>query len=252
MKIGEIIDISTEYTPERSCMVLMTMGCDLNCDFCNKTHLLEKNAGKDYDTDSLLGLVKTNHLINCIYIMGGEPTLQKDIIGFCEGLSAQDKYVILQTNGLKPLKIKKLLPFVNKVILNLKGPLDQARYSQITSTEINIDKLKESFKLLNAQSKAVFGIKVSYVKNLMNLEDIHQLLKFLKEKHFTGKFVLQQYEYLPGVDEEFKEMFKKPEHIDLINLLKPYVDEDLPFQIYLEDAVYKHSEIHKVFQKIMK
>lgn len=252
MKIGEIIDLSTKYTPERSCMVFLTMGCNLNCKFCNKSHLLHKDGGKNYDVDNLLGIVKTNYLIKCIYLLGGEPILQDDIIVFCQRLSQINRYIILQTNGLFPNKIKKILPYLNRIILNLKGPLNGERYSKITNKNINIDNLIESFSLLNTQKKIPFDIKVTYVKGAQNPEDIHSILKFLTKKKFTGKFILKQYEYLPNVKKEFKQKFKEPEHIDLIEILEPYVDKNLPYKIFLEDNVYEHAEIHKVFQKIIK
>lgn len=250
MKIGEIIDISTEYTPNESSMVFLIMGCDLNCDFCNKLHLLQIEGVEDYEIKKLLALVNTNYIVKNIHITGGEPLLKDDVINFTRRLKELDKHISIRTNGFRPKKIKRILPYINRIILNLKGPVNKKRYFQISNTDLNIDSLIESFKLLNQQKQAVFDITTEYVKNLMVPEDIHQIFKFLIDNKFTGKFILQQYDHLEGVDEEFKQKFKKPEHIDLINLLKPYVDKDLPFRIFLEDDVYDHTEIHKVFQKI--
>jgi pyruvate formate lyase activating enzyme len=251
MKIGEIIDISTEYTPSISSMVFLIRGCDLNCEFCNKLHLLQNEGGEDYDVKKLLALVNTNYLVKNIHITGGDPLLKDDVINFACRLNELDKDISIRTNGFHPKKIKRILPYINRIILNLKGPINRERYSQITNTYLNIDSLIESFKLLNQQKQVVFDITTEYVKNLMVPEDFHQILKFLIDNKFTGKFMLQQYVHMEGVDEDFKQKFKKPEHIDLINLLKPYVDKDLPFRIFLEDNVYDHSEIHKVFQKII-
>jgi len=251
MKIGEIIDISIDYTPNKSSMVFLIMGCDLNCEFCNKQHLIHIETGVDYNLKNLLAIVKANHLVKNIHMTGGEPLLQDGTINFCRRLSELDKYISIRTNGFCPKRIKGVLPYINRIVLKLKGPIHQERYSQITNTNLSIKSLIESFNLLMQQNDIVFDIAIEYVKNLMIQEDIHQIIKFLIDNNFIGKFILQQYDYLEGSSEEFKQKYKKPEHIDLINLLKPYVDKDLPFRIFLEDDIYDHTEIHEVFQKII-
>lgn len=45
MRIGGIIDISTMDIPNKSSMVIFTVGCNLNCEFCHNKHLLPLGAG---------------------------------------------------------------------------------------------------------------------------------------------------------------------------------------------------------------
>ncbi|MFX1358195.1 MAG: hypothetical protein ACFFA8_13055, partial [Promethearchaeota archaeon] len=69
----------------------------------------------------------------------------------------------------------------------------------------------------------------------------------LKNNHFRGDFVLQQYQYSEGVGEENKDKFQKPEHITLLNILKPYKELILPFKIYLRDEIVGYSSIDKLY-----
>ena len=74
------------------------------------------------------------------------------------------------------------------------------------------------------------------------------LILFIRKNKFRGIFVLQQYQYSEGVGEENKLKFQKPEHFTLLNILKPYRNMDLPFQIYLRDDIVGYSKIDKLYE----
>jgi len=89
------------------------------------------------------------------------------------------------------------------------------------------------------------GVVVFYA---MKSSDIDKIILFLKKNKFRGSFVLQQYQYSEGVGEENKIKFQKPEHFTLLNILKPYNNMDLTFQIYLRDNVVGYSKIDKLYE----
>jgi len=78
MRIAGIIDISTKDIPNRSSMVIFTVGCNLSCSFCHNKYLLQPNVGKDMVINEVLKQVRSNLLISGVSISGGEPTLQQD------------------------------------------------------------------------------------------------------------------------------------------------------------------------------
>ena len=73
-----------------------------------------------------------------------------------------------------------------------------------------------------------------------------EIINFLKNKEFKGSFVLQQYQYFEGVGEKFKQIFSKPEHEDLLNILKPYKDNTLPFEIFLRDEIVGYCNLDEL------
>lgn len=251
MKIGGIIDLSTKDIPGRACMVFFTVGCNFNCEFCHNKHLLRNDAGREYSIEELLNLVKSNFLVSAISITGGEPTLYEDLITLCAELKKLERFISVDTNGSRPAIVEKLLPNIDRIALDLKGPLIEKRYVEITKTPINLNLLIKTIDLINQNKYSNFEIRTTYVNNLLNSNDIQNIISFLKNQSFSGNFVLQQYQYSNGVGEKFKEKFQKPEHITLLNVLKPYLSEELPFQIYLRDDIVGYSEIHEVFQKIL-
>lgn len=242
MRIGGIIDISTKDVPKKASMVIFTIGCNFQCSFCHNKSLLDEKSGKIISIGELVEMVKTNTLVSAVSITGGEPTLQEDLVDVCMAIKYLGKYVSIDTNGYLPNKLQKLLGYVNRVALDLKGPLNTQRLKELTRTIVDPSRIIDSFHLLNKQG-IDFEIRTTYVENIMDPNDIQEIFAFLINNQFKGNFVLQQYQYSEGVGEEFKEKFQKPEHITLLNFLKPYRNLDLPFKIYLRDEIVGYSYI---------
>ncbi|MHA1190886.1 MAG: anaerobic ribonucleoside-triphosphate reductase activating protein [Promethearchaeota archaeon] len=235
MRIGGIIDVSTVDIPNKSSMVIFTVGCNLNCEFCHNKYLLTQSAGKDVQISKMIEQIKSNVLANSISITGGEPTLQEDLLLLCQELNRIGKYVSVDTNGTFPNVIKKLLPYIHRIALDLKGSLKKDRVTSITNSDVNIGLIQESFKLINEVNNIDFEIRTTYVEKLMIPNDIHEIIDFLRNNNFHRNFVLQQYQFSEGVGKELKDKFQKPEHATLLNILERYRKLDLPFKIYLRD-----------------
>jgi hypothetical protein len=81
-------------------------------------------------------------------------------------------------------------------------------------------------------------------------EDIHQIISWLHKTNFRGTFVLQQYQYSEGVTENYKDKFQKPDHISLINILKPYSKLELPFRIFIRDDIVGYTSLNNALKKL--
>ena len=246
MIIGGIIDISTKDIPHKSSMVIFTVGCNFNCGFCHNKYLLQPDVGKTYEISELIKIISSNSLVSGVSISGGEPTLQDDLLELCEEINKLGKYLSIDTNGSNPEVLQKIIPFINRVALDLKGPLNQEKLKKITGVHVKTDNIENTIDLLNGQDELDFEIRTTYVENLLNPEDLDDILEHLKEKKFKGNFVLQQYQYLEGVGEQFKEIFQKPEHDALVNLLRSYKEKNFPFQIFLRDEIIGYRDIRDI------
>ncbi|MHA1490402.1 MAG: anaerobic ribonucleoside-triphosphate reductase activating protein [Promethearchaeota archaeon] len=247
MRVGEIIDISIKEIPHKSSMVIFTVGCNFKCEFCHNKYLLYPNVGKVVSVKELLEKVKSNLLVSGVSIIGGESTLQSDLKELCVELKKIGKYISIDTNGSRPEIVKELIPYINRVVLDLKGPLEQNKLEKITRVKIDPSVIIKTFNLVNHQKDIDFEIRTTYVENILNPDDIDEIIYFLRKNKFRGNFVLQQYQYSDGVGEEFKNKFQKPEHGSLINILKPYENEKLPFKIFLRDEIIGYRNIKKLF-----
>jgi len=248
MRVGGIIDISTKDIPNKSTMVIFTVGCNLSCEFCHNKYLLHEGVGRDIDISKLMEQIKSNMLVSSVSISGGEPTLQKDLLELCKEIKDVGKYISIDTNGTNPKSITELLPYINRVALDMKGPLNNKRLTKITGNQVNFKSIIETLRAVNNRKDIDFEIRTTYVGNLMKSNDIDKIILFLRKNQFRGIFVLQQYQYSEGVGEEHKLKFQKPEHFTLLNILKPYRNMDLPFEIYLRDDVVGYSKIDKLYE----
>ncbi|MGB5913176.1 MAG: anaerobic ribonucleoside-triphosphate reductase activating protein [Promethearchaeia archaeon] len=246
MRIGGIIDISTKDIPEKSSMVIFTVGCNLKCEFCHNKYLLNPNVGKDMKVSEIIEQVKSNLLVSGVSITGGEPTLQKDLIEFCKKIQIIGKYINIDTNGTNPAVIIKLLPYINRISLDLKGPLKKSKLEKITNVDINPELIIDTFNIVNDRDEIDFEIRTTYVEKLMKPEDIHIIITFLKKNKFRGIFVLQQYQYSDGVGEKYKEIYHMPEHVILLKIIRKYRRKNLPFDIFIRDNVVGYKNINEI------
>ena len=248
MRIGGVVDISTKDIPNKTAMVIFTVGCNLSCEFCHNKYLLHEGVGRDVDIPDLLEQIKSNMLVSGVSISGGEPTLQKDLLELCKEIKSVGKYISIDTNGTNPKSIMELLPFINRIALDMKGPLNNKRLAKITGSQVNFNLIIETLEAINNHKDIDFEIRTTYVENLMKPNDIDKIILFLRKNQFRGNFILQQYQYSEGVGEEHKQKFKKPEHITLLNILKPYRNMELPFRIYLRDEIIGYKIIDDVYE----
>ena len=247
MRIGGIIDISTKDIPNRASTVIFTVGCNFNCNFCHNKKLLEEKTGRECNIDEITSLIKKNILVNCVSISGGEPTLQEDLLELCKKLFQIGKFVSLDTNGSNPKVIKNLIPYLNRVALDIKAPLKSFNLERIIGLRINPELIIGTFNILNQHENIEFEVRTTYVENLFTPKDIEEIIYFLKEHNFTGTYILQQYQYSDGVGTEYEHKLRTPTHELLLNILEPYKFLELPFEIYLRDNIVGYRSINELF-----
>lgn len=249
MRIGGIIDISTKDIPHRTCMVIFTVGCNFKCEFCQNKYLLYEGVGKHVEVNELLKIIKSNQLVKSVSISGGEPTLQDDLVELCELVSKEGNYVSVDTNGSNPRVIKKILPYINRVALDMKASLlDHERYREVIGYNIDLSQIIETYEILNSNDKIDFEVRTTYAEKLISPKDIHEIISFLQDNKFRGNYVLQQYQYSDGVDEKYKDMFQKPTHGTMLEILKKY--NDLDFNLFLRNEVVGYESLKDIIKSL--
>ncbi len=246
IKLGGIIDISTKDIPGKASIVLFTVGCNFKCDYCHNKYLLQPGVGRIYQIGELVRIIESNSLVSGVSITGGEPTLQNDLLKLCKDIKKIGKYISIDTNGSNPAVVKTISPYINRIALDLKGPLNQDRYENITRIKLNLDNIIQTIDFLNTQEGFDFEIRTTYLENLLTPEDIGDIVYSLKKREFKGIFVVQQYQYSEGVGEKFKEIFLKPEHENLVKVIQPFKNIELPFKIFLRDEIVGYCNINKL------
>ena len=110
MKIAGYEKMSlVDYDGKVACTVF-TSGCNFRCGFCHNSALVVPTNGfPQIDEQEFFSyLEKRRGILDGVCVSGGEPTLAKDLISFCEKIKSLGYSIKLDTNGTNPDIVKKL------------------------------------------------------------------------------------------------------------------------------------------------
>ena len=136
----------------RIAAIVFLPGCNFRCGYCHSPHLVQPPA--DMETipiESVLGLLEDRRgWIDGVVVTGGEPLLHPNLRTLLEVLRNVGTGVKLDTNGASPEKLGALIDagLVDSVALDVKAPLVQERYEQITRMHTDLDAIRRSIDLL--------------------------------------------------------------------------------------------------------
>lgn len=217
--IGGIQRTSLLDFPDKISAIVFTQGCNFNCGYCHNPDLL--NSKKDiYSTDVFFEFLdKRKGKLDGVVITGGEATLQPDLIPFIKEVKARGFLVKLDTNGYRPDVLEKALSFVDYVAMDIKAPLE--KYSEITKTEIDVQKIKKSINLLQT-SNITYEFRTTVMKSQLNYEDFKKIGELIKG---TENYFLQKFEAKTIINDETLKnevSYSNEEFNKIINLLKEY------------------------------
>ena len=136
-----------DYPKKISCVVFVT-GCNFHCPFCHNPELLSGTDNIFSKTDILRFLDDRTGFLDAVVISGGEPTLQPDLLEFCEKVKSFGYLVKVDTNGSQPDVIKQLIrqQVVDYLAMDIKT--DPAQYSPHIAKNIAPETIIESIHTL--------------------------------------------------------------------------------------------------------
>ena len=145
MKVGRVIDQDFKIWKGKTSMVLLVLGCNMQCPFCSKGKFA-KNALPCIDWEPSFDRVK--RAIEGVVITGGEPLVQDHLSIFCKKMKLSGIAVRIETNGSKPELLNELFKrrVVDSIALDVKAPLND--YARVTKSNVNAMRIKESIGIL--------------------------------------------------------------------------------------------------------
>lgn len=211
--------ISSIDFPGKMTYVISTAGCPLRCQYCHNPELFDSN-----------NLVELTYLLkqmedNCLFmdafaLTGGEPLMQdKEIPKLFEYAKELGLHTKLDTNGVYPFKLKKILDLVDYIALDIKAPWD--KYLEVTGFDIG-KKIEESMEIIY-DSDTYLECRTTYVPALLNEADIIKISKNIKCDLYT----LQQFRNRTVLNPELENSQEpSPDELKSIGLkIKPNVNQ---------------------------
>lgn len=164
MYIGGTVISSVEFHGNMSLVIFMSK-CPLACRYCHNVELLEDKT--EWSFDKVKSEIESSaDFLDAIVISGGEPLVQidavMDILKYVREIGLKTK---LDTSGIYPDKIQKLLDFklLDYVSLDIKTTF--SKYRKITGANVGFN-VKKSMELINDNPDVHLELRTTYVPTL--------------------------------------------------------------------------------------
>ncbi len=200
MLIGGLQKTTVIDFPGRLACTVFTVGCNLRCPFCHNKDLVSKELFEKSklsflkESEFFLFLKKRKKILDGVCITGGEPTLQKDLINFCQKIKLLDLEVKLDTNGTNPEIVSKLIDkkLIDFIAMDIKRPFDN--YQQATGTNFSINKIKKTLKII-WQSGLPYELRTTVVPGIHNKKILMKLAKQLADLSLESNYPIEKINY---------------------------------------------------------
>ncbi len=212
MKIGGLLKFSLIDYPGKMAAVVFTQGCNFRCPYCHNSELVEPEYFCDpIPEDTVLDfLEKRIGQIEGLVVTGGEPTLQKDLIGFLKKVKDIGFPVKLDTNGSNPDVLREILKLnlVDYIAMDIKAPLE--KYVQLTDLKDCAERVQKSIQII-LDSDLTHEFRTTLAAPVVPAEDLPKMVSLIEG---TKKYRLQRFiprdnilnkELLEGIPENFSE-----------------------------------------------
>ena len=188
MKIAGLQKSSFVDFPGSPCAVVFTPRCNMNCAYCHNAHILFGSPRLLPEDEVLAFLKKRAGLLTAVTVSGGEPTLQGDLSEFLQKARALGYRTKLDTNGLRPDVLARLLRegLLDYVAMDIKAPF--AKYDLVTRTKNDLTAIKKSIAILRS-SRLEHEFRTTFFPEL-TADDIAEASLLVKG---TRRYYLQQY-----------------------------------------------------------
>ncbi len=138
--------------PGQLAMLVFTCGCDFRCGFCHNADLIESWNAKTFTVGKLREKMARwrEDWVAAVTITGGEPTIHDGLPDTIQLFREAGFKVKLDTNGSRPEMVRRVLPMVDYVAMDIKCHLDG--YPDFVKFK-NVDLIRESIGMIIADAK---------------------------------------------------------------------------------------------------
>ena len=182
MYVGGTVISSVEFHGNMSLVIFMSK-CPLACRYCHNVELLEDNTERSLE-EIKEEIDSSADFLDAIVISGGEPLVQTDdvieILKYVRQIGLKTK---LDTSGIYPEKIKKILDLdlLDYVSLDVKTTF--SKYRKITGANVGFQ-VKKSMDYIN-DAGVHLEIRTTYVPTLHTKKDIINLVDEINADIYT-------------------------------------------------------------------
>jgi len=196
MPLKPIYDI-TPFTaldyPDHLATVFWFAKCNMRCVYCYNRDIVF-GEGKISIKEALAFLDHRAGLLEAVVLSGGEATLYDGLPELCRQIRQKKFKIKLDTNGLNPEMIQKLVEksLVDYIALDYKAPKE--KFLSLTKDK-HFDRFSETLNFL-IRKEFPFEVRTTVHSDLLRAEDINRIIKDLVKRGYSGTYYLQPFVFV--------------------------------------------------------
>lgn len=176
--------------PNGTACILWVAGCNMRCGYCHNPQIV-LGKGVLSEADVMNFLYRRIGLLDGVVLSGGEATAWPGLIAFAARVKAMGFAVKLDTNGLRPDVVARLLAarLVDRIALDYKAPPEKFR--AVTST-CAYRKFSATLDLLCTQQAVPFEVRTTVHHALLEEQDVLDIAGDLAARGYRGNYTVQR------------------------------------------------------------
>jgi pyruvate formate lyase activating enzyme len=177
--LAGIVPLTTVDFPGRLALAVFTQGCPWRCGYCHNAGLRPLRQPTAWRWKHIRRLLHERQgFLEAVVFSGGEPTLHPGLsIALCQ-TREMGFQVGLHTAGMFPDRLRRLLPLLDWVGLDIKAPFDE-RYAQLTGDPKSASNVRCSLEILRASGIA-FQLRTTVTADVRAGHDFADLCSQLR------------------------------------------------------------------------
>lgn len=179
LRVGGIVPFSTVDYPGWLSAVVFCQGCPWRCRYCHNAHLRRFRSGAVPWDHVVEFMDKRRGRLEAIVFSGGEPTAQPGIENACRTARALGFRVGLHTAGAYPEQLRRLIPLIDWVGLDVKAPFD-ARYDAVTGRKNSWKAPRQSLDII-LSAGVPYQLRTTVHRALLNQEALDDISSTLAQ-----------------------------------------------------------------------
>lgn len=173
LRVGGLTPLTSIDFPGRLAAVVFCQGCPWRCDYCHNPGLLAATAPAVISWAQVRAFLQQRRgLLDGVVFSGGEPTLQAALPHALREVRALGFQAALHTGGMYPDRLAALLPRLDWVGLDIKGPA--RRVDAITGAQRGAARVQASLAHLLA-SGVPYECRTTWHSGLFGIDELRAL-----------------------------------------------------------------------------
>jgi pyruvate formate lyase activating enzyme len=173
--------------------VVVLQGCNLCCPFCHSHNLIPRTMPSEtVPLDRIVAFLERRRgWVDGVVVSGGEPTVHPELPEFLAAFKSLGLAVKLDTNGTAPGMLSDLMDMglVDCVAMDLKAPLEEARYAEACGGFVELAAVQRSIALL-LSGRVNSEFRTTVCPRFVRLEDLPGMARSIAG---ARTYVLQQF-----------------------------------------------------------